>query len=471
VVEEFSSFDWPLLAMARRPNGDELQRMAEGLGRQDLLPTQSRRSWSSLHRPAAPATLSLPVQPGGLDAPRLLRRIMYRDGPALALVSNRDARSILVLCGEQCSIALSIHCEFEIADICALDADFSLFVLDSATGQLHELELTQRRMALAEEQGFRLTSEGRVYEVDLAALRTACFQLSFPLNRQPRRFAVAGSTQSQNLRRILLWESRTESLLLALLPSPGRPGQRPIRLLGLGREHAMPDDIPVISCQHFDTGLPASVLNNSEVCDVAISGEASYAWVLDPLGTRIAELGLPGSHLRSKVVLDGAALVAKSLRQPPARFASLIAYAPPGDFIDSVLHTQAYLDQKRSPKDRSTKRQREAMRTSLQARHLYALVERNSRAVTLAARFFEEERAAQARIELARIPAKSADMPEGDLHVTQGSGESLLLWSTSSDSFTEINPRFSLRASACAASMKRQEEIAEYKANKRIPDS
>lgn len=457
-ASEFSSLNWLLLGIENRPTAIQVQHAVKlRLGVMNYRSVERKlvqHSWRKLLSVANASAEEKVVEPKEEDtstryAPRILRKIAYRSMAGLAIVTNGNARSVIILSGREFSKALVIQCGFDIGDLFGFANDERLFVLDQSSMEIHEIRLSSDYIRRAEEANFVISREYAVQEVELTDLHPRLLKFNLPADLAPSRIAVVLGENSLLIDRVLLWNSRPDSLYIAPLPMyKERLG--PIRQ-GSVKEQSSADSV-ILACHPLDTGLSSSILTSLKLGDIAVADKASFIWVTDTSAPRILEIALPGTSLRSKVIVDDQAVTRTVSINGHMTIDSLIAYVEPKTFIKDVFASLAFARSGSTTPNKLNKAEMESINSTLSWRHLFLATERCSRSIVLMARFRDGLLAKGPRIEIEKYP-DNLEVLSTDLQLTQGAGEVILVWHSTNDAFVEIDPQFHELASLFNAAL------------------
>ena len=154
---ELSAYDWLLFGVEGKPESSVFRDAAHLLGRAEVNPKEVGRRWSAVldvgtrPKPASSVHPMVQSEPPAAHAPRLLRRLASFASTRLIHVGHKDHRRLVVLAGEELTPALEIRCDFDVQDVFATQ-DERLFVMERAASPcVHELDLSERRIGMAEE--------------------------------------------------------------------------------------------------------------------------------------------------------------------------------------------------------------------------------------------------------------------------------------------------------------------------------
>lgn len=449
---DVSLYDWVLLGLEKRPSSQEIRDASNELRTiaRTSGPRSYTRRWSEL--------LSEPQDTIGEGltqnywTPEILRRIMYRSEPGMALVPKGDPCRIVILNGAELKSALVIRCKFEVKELFGLPGEARLFVLDRGTCCILELNLGSRQIEAVEEAGIELSSHLQVHEVGIEAVCERCFALDLPLARMPSQFVVGRIPTSLRRERILLWSSGGDSIYTTSLPDRGPEVRRPIHPR---RQNSARFDA---SALHHPVELPVTELNlaesigtSIEIGSVALSECAQFVWLTDRNSARVFEVIFSESTLQGTRILNLETTHASPNTRTSQLIASMSTYAVQKDFAGSVIATFTHLADKFRDGSSLPNAQKEAIRASLGARKLFVFSTQCPTTISVVSRSEDPTLPRGAsRLELAILPGNWKLPPEG-LQVVQGPGEALIAWSALDENFIEVDPQFSLRATLFSA--------------------
>lgn len=463
--DDLNAYDWPLIGVSGRPDASSLKSISNSLGRSGTEPIIQARSWGELLATSATARPAL----GGFPfvtykstnrAPRLVRYIVYDGNSGVAIVPRGDGKEVVVLVGVEYKPALVIRCDFVVMDLfCAVRSE-RLFLLDGQGRSIHELSIASNRIQMIEQVAFELSLEYEALQVEHSALQRQVYEFSKSDYTAPERICLA---QFQVREFLIAWTTGDSSLRAAEVEpaqaekytSKSTPTPRVFTAKGVQAKH--------LDFRELELRTLHSTFSQFEIGEVSVAPSVNALWVSDARHSQIAEVSLRDSVLQGEVAIGTADFERMSLCRS-AGIEWLVHVNLPKYFDLSVESILDYLDDTLLFSNPTSKLTRRSIRQSLAARGLFVVREKGGKSIYAAARLGKTSVTSEIFSEMQRIP-HAEGVGDRYTNIVQGHDEAFLFWSHNDDSFVEINPRFSLRASIFQEVLTLRKGIKNHKYN------